>query len=136
MKESRRIKIPNSLDGLKSLQVQLDDICGDWDIEKKTGLELNLILEELLVNSMVHGEQPAEMNVEIDLSLQGTELVITVTDDGPPFNPQEVPSPDLLESLETRKEGGLGIHLVHHFADSINYTRKSGRNMLTISKYL
>jgi len=58
-----------------------------------------------------------------------------VTDDGKPFNLNEIREeidPD--SSLENRKIGGLGIHLIRSLADRIDYHRKEGRNVVEIFK--
>ena len=40
--------------------------------------------------------------------------------------------PDLEASVEERKVGGLGIHLVRTMMDQVNYRREQGRNHLTL----
>jgi sigma-B regulation protein RsbU (phosphoserine phosphatase) len=33
-----------------------------------------------------------------------------------------------------QKVGGLGIHLMRHYMDSLSYERKDGQNVLTMTK--
>jgi anti-sigma regulatory factor (Ser/Thr protein kinase) len=70
--------------------------------------------------------------VQADLS--DGELVIEVEDDGRPFNPLQVPPPDLERPLAQRKVGGLGLHLVRELTSSIEYDRKDGKNRLVMKQ--
>ena len=37
-------------------------------------------------------------------------------------------------ALEERKVGGLGIHFVKQMVDEMNYERKAGKNIVTLTK--
>ena len=65
---------------------------------------------------------------------RGDSVVIRLTDSGIPFDPLAKPDPDVTESAEKRKIGGLGIYMVKKSMDSISYQRQDGKNILTISK--
>ena len=97
----------------------------------------NLTIEELVTNCVKYGYDDANEHViEIELSLSPAELVLTVTDDGHPFNPLELPEPDTNLPVEDRAVGGLGIHLLRKMSDRMEYVRTDGKNRLTIHKSL
>jgi len=97
----------------------------------------NLAIEELVTNCVKYGyDDTNEHIIEIELSLSPAELVLTVTDDGHPFNPLELPEPDTKLPVECRVVGGLGIHLLRKMSDRMEYVRADGRNRLTIHKSL
>jgi len=60
--------------------------------------------------------------------------MLTVSDDGVPFDPLAVAPPDTSLPLEQRPLGGLGIHLVRHLVDEVTYERRGDRNVLTLVK--
>ena len=60
--------------------------------------------------------------------------MLTVTDDGHPFNPLEAPEPKTDLPIEDRPIGGLGIHLLRELSDGMTYERRNGRNQVTIVK--
>src|SRR5262245_57829149 len=61
----------------------------------------NLAIEELVTNCVKYGyDDSAEHIIEIELKLSPAELVLTVTDDGHPFNPLELPERDTNLTLE------------------------------------
>ena len=57
-----------------------------------------------------------------------------VEDDGRPFDPLAVPEPDIEKSIDERKVGGLGIYLVRTLMDSLEYERRSDKNLLIMKK--
>lgn len=61
-------------------------------------------------------------------------LVITVADDGVPFDPLAIPEPDLTSSLDEHTVGGLGIHLIRSLMDKVAYERRDGQNVLVMKK--
>ena len=82
-----------------------------------------LAVEELVTNSIKYGyEDAGDHIIEIKLEIPGNELVLTVTDDGIPFNPLDLPAPDTDLPLEERPIGGLGIHLLRRMSDRMEYS--------------
>ena len=97
----------------------------------------NLAIEELVTNCIKHGyDDTGEHIIEITLKLSGNELVLTLSDDGHPFNPLEWPEPDTSLPIEDRPIGGLGIHLLRKMSDRMEYERKGGKNQHTLRKSL
>jgi anti-sigma regulatory factor (Ser/Thr protein kinase) len=61
-------------------------------------------------------------------------LTAELVDDGRAFDPLQVAAPDLAAPLEERAVGGLGVHLMRHLVDDIQYRRDGGRNHLVFTK--
>jgi serine/threonine-protein kinase RsbW len=96
----------------------------------------DLALEEHLTNLMKHGfADNREHRIKVRFAL-ASEFIIEVEDDGPPFNPLEVPAADTTTPLDRRPIGGLGIHLMRCFMDEIEYQSEGGRNVLRMRKRL
>jgi sigma-B regulation protein RsbU (phosphoserine phosphatase) len=95
--------------------------------------EAELIAEELLTN-VVKAARQAGTAVQLSLACELTPdgIVITVRDDGPPFDPLARASPDLQADIAGREVGGLGIHLVRELAGACRYERSSGSNILEV----
>lgn len=93
--------------------------------------EITLVIEELCANIVNHG---CATRMEIDLDKEWEELVITIKDDGSPFDPTLMPEVDIKTPLEERCPGGLGLHLVHHYVDSFEYRRENNSNIVTLKK--
>jgi anti-sigma regulatory factor (Ser/Thr protein kinase) len=95
----------------------------------------NLVIEELVTNCIKYGyEDHGEHDVEVRVQLSANELAVIVTDDGNPFNPLELPAPDLQAPVADRPIGGLGIHLLRQMSDRMDYVRADGKNQVTVRK--
>ena len=92
-----------------------------------------LALEEVFVNIVTHGSQPGRTtSVEVSLALAESGLSMMVEDDGPAFDPLQLPAPDVTASLADRPVGGLGVFFVQQMMDSVSYQRIGARNRLTM----
>jgi len=129
-------KITSSLNGLNDLRGHLERIASAWSLSKKQLFEINLIIEEICVNYMEHADNSAINGIGVKLSLEKALLSITITDQGPEFDPTKVAEPDVHLPLDERKAGGLGLYLVRHYTDHISYTRTNNTNTLIIEKKL
>ncbi|MHB9027185.1 MAG: ATP-binding protein [Candidatus Latescibacterota bacterium] len=94
---------------------------------------LELAMEEILVN-IIHYAYP-ESSGDIELNFSGDEdgTVIEIRDRGVPFNPLDLPEPDLHASVEERPIGGLGIYFARNIADGMEYLREDGCNILRLT---
>jgi sigma-B regulation protein RsbU (phosphoserine phosphatase) len=96
-----------------------------------------LVLDDLVNNVVSYAfHSAADHDIEISVELSPHRLAITIADDGIPFNPFGINRPAVDASLEERDVGGLGIHLVMTLMDEYNYSRRGGKNVVTIVKNL
>jgi len=96
---------------------------------------INLLLDEIVINIISHGyDDEREHQILVTLALENGVLAIRVEDDGRPFNPLDVPGPNLDLPIEERPIGGLGVYIARSIADQMDYRRDAGRNVLTMRK--
>ena len=94
---------------------------------------VNLVLEELGLNVMTHGQEAGASELEVIVTSDADTVAIEIVDDGPRFDPlQDAPLPDPEASLDERPVGGLGIHLVRTMMDDVSYRYENGKNRLTL----
>jgi sigma-B regulation protein RsbU (phosphoserine phosphatase) len=99
--------------------------------------EMNMVFDELLNNVISYAYQDEkEHEIEVRVEAAGERLVVSIADDGIPFNPFDADKPDTSLALEDRIPGGLGIHLVLKVMDKVAYQRRTDRNVLTLVKNL
>ena len=97
--------------------------------------EVVLAVDEAATNIILHGYQGQSGFIEIAVERQGDSLVIHLYDQAPPFDPTQVPPPDLTLPLEERPVGKLGVFLINQFMDDIIYsTPPYGGNHLILMK--
>ena len=96
-------------------------------------LRSNLILEELILNTLTHGRTTGLSDIEITLESGENSVTITLVDDGAAFDPlNDKPAPDTDLPLQERSIGGLGLHLVRTMAEDLAYKHADGKNHLTL----
>ena len=129
-------RINNDLSELNTLLDQLQILEHKWSLSKKTLAEINLVLDELITNTINHGNCDKKQPIDIILIKTSQTLTIQIVDTGLPFDPTLCKSPNTSLPLEKRKCGGLGILLIRQFSDYWNYTRSQDKNILTLQKNL
>ena len=75
-------------------------------------------------------------SVTVEVELDQERVTVTITDDGPPFDPFRQAAPDTTLSVDERPIGGLGIHLVRELMDEVSYQRRDGQNVVVLVKQL
>jgi anti-anti-sigma factor len=98
---------------------------------------LHVALDELLTNTIVHGFEGRDGGeVTVEVELRADRVSVTITDDGSPFDPLGMATPDTALPVEAREIGGLGIHLVRRMMDEVSYDRRADRNVVVLTKLL
>ncbi len=121
---------------------EIRDFVGD--IARKGGFggkdvyNIQLATDEAASNIIEHAYEGISDGV-LDLScgLNAGTITIILIDYGLPFDPSEIPMPDLKADLSDRKIGGLGIFLMRKLMDEVHYEpRQDKSNVLTMIKHL
>ncbi len=131
----KEISIKNQLTQLEVLVNELEILSEEWELPMSISLNLNLVLEELITNTIFYGyEDQNEHFIQIEISIENQVITMRITDDGKEFNPLLMVEPDIELSVEERKIGGLGIHFVRKLMDEVTYSRCAEKNILTLKK--
>jgi anti-sigma regulatory factor (Ser/Thr protein kinase) len=109
------------------------DAAADAGFNARTIYACQLAVGEACENIINHGYQK-EGAGELELTARTFpgRLILELCDSAPPFNPSIEPG-----STEWEDEppvGGLGLLIIHHVMDKINYQRREGRNCLELHK--
>lgn len=97
--------------------------------------DILLSVTEMVTNIIVHGYRGESGSVEIEITQQEDALVVFLRDQAPPFDPTQVPTPDITLPLEQRPVGGLGVYLTREFMDRMSYRQgPQGGNELILVK--
>ncbi len=125
----------NQISQLEVLARFFEEVSDEWDLPMSASLNLNLVLEEMVTNIIFYGyEDQNTHEITILVALDNNLINIQLEDDAKEFNPLLIAEPDINQTIEDRKIGGLGIHFVRKIMDRIEYKRLYNRNILTLSK--
>src|SRR5436190_18712758 len=73
---------------LRPMSALLEQFCGEAGLERSRCLRLNVVVEELFVNTVSHGHRGAcAAPVWITLAAGAQAVQVTYEDPAPPFNP-------------------------------------------------
>ena len=139
MTDGLTLTLKNSLDEIPKMADAVEEFAVAHDIPMSTCLHVTLVLDELVTNVISYGypDGPAgDRDIVVRMTVEDLNLTVVLEDDGRAFDPTSAPPPDTEADLEDRAIGGLGIHFVRNFMDSVHYQRANGYNRLTMRKSL
>jgi serine/threonine-protein kinase RsbW len=127
------VRVAASPVGIEQAAAALDRFRAAHGIAEAAAWPLQVALDEILSNIVRHARPGlAAGDIEITVERRGDLVEMTVTDDGPAFDPLRLPEPDVRAPLEDQRPGGLGVHLVRELMDRVEYMRTEERNRLTM----
>ena len=132
------ISFKNDVNELIKLQQVTSIFSKHHAIEDKIEKSINLVMEELLSNTIFYGYKDNEPHtIYVKFTYDHNKITIHVEDDAIPFNPLiDAPEVDTEATLEDRPIGGLGVHIVKKMVTTIDYQRINEKNRLIIIKEL
>jgi anti-sigma regulatory factor (Ser/Thr protein kinase) len=127
------LSIRNELAELGPLNREVHAFLATAALPEEVTYAIDLSLEELVTNVIKYSfEEKGTHQIGVRISLEPGEAVLSVEDDGRPFDPLAAPAPDLDIPVEQRPSGGLGIHLVRAVAGKVTYRREAGKNRVEV----
>lgn len=106
------------------------------DISQK----IALAVDEACSNLIKHAYKSNDSKkIWINVENSKNEFIVKILDEGEPFNPLQVPEPDMNSYFRKFKRGGLGIQIIKLVMDKIKYfpsDSKNTKNILEMRKIL
>ena len=97
----------------------------------KTQTRLEIVIDEVFGNIVKYsGAESISVSAGVDDGI----FTLSFKDNGKPYNPLDVPEPDIEAEFEDRPIGGLGLFIVKKSMDDVFYEYLDGHNILTIKK--
>jgi serine/threonine-protein kinase RsbW len=111
--------IPSDLDEARRVQTEIESaLLGHFSEAEIFGIKL--AVEEALVNAVKHGNQmDPDKSVHVSYLVQPGIFEITIGDEGPGFDPADVPDPTAPENLE--RPCGRGLLLMRHYMNEVRF---------------
>ncbi|MGH9675450.1 MAG: ATP-binding protein [Bryobacteraceae bacterium] len=129
------ISARNDIAELPALGQFLARFWSEQHLPAEPAMDVNLAMEEVFANVVRYGyRDDAEHRIVVRVTLEGDVIAITVEDDGVAFDPLHAPPLQISGPPGELRVGGLGIHLVRHLMDNLEYRRDGNRNRLVMKK--
>ncbi|MBF0563758.1 MAG: ATP-binding protein [Nitrospirae bacterium] len=131
-------QVPANLENLNDLMEFIASYALAMGFERDRIGEIEIAAEEALVNIFNYAYQNKDGatetgDVEVACGKDGESLIVSITDEGLPFNILAKADPDISSTLEERSIGGLGIYMIKQFMNGVRYNRENGKNVLTLT---
>ena len=116
----------------RGLQEQVEQLLQSKKVPDRDVFCIKLALEEALVNAIKHGNQfDRSKKVRVSYRLLTDRFEVAVSDDGPGFDPSDVPDPTAAENIE--RPCGRGLMLMRHYMSEVAYNpRGNGVTMCRV----
>jgi serine/threonine-protein kinase RsbW len=123
---------------LADLLAFIDRACARAALDATTAFDVRLATEEAVTNVIEHGYTGMTPGpITLRFRRDPHEVVVTVEDDAPYFDPSTIRPADPDAPLDRRSVGGLGWHFVTQLMDQTRHERRHPHgNRLTLVKRL
>ncbi len=129
----KRIKIESIMANLRKVENAIDEITASLGIKPDDYGKILVATMEAVNNAITHGNKgnPGKI-VDVEIKCERNKMIVTVSDEGPGFNPSEVPDPTKPENIE--ELSGRGVFLMTKLADRIDFNEKGNSVTLTFKE--
>lgn len=116
-----RLTLPSDLQNVNQVEPFVNVLAQRFNLCPEVHGNILLSLTEAVTNAILHGNRSdCSKQVSISLRRLNDALSIKVSDEGPGFNPGEVPDPTCPERIT--ECGGRGIFLMRRFSDECRFS--------------
>ena len=126
------LRLPARMESLETFRLFVLEKLEQFSAVQELVFKVELVLEEALTNVVhyAYPEDAGEMEVGCTMDDQN-RFCFCVKDWGIPFDPRQRPDPQMSEDISERQVGGLGIYLIRHLVDELDYQWQGGGNIMT-----
>lgn len=134
--ERIEITISSRFENIELVQVIAEHLCENAGVDEDGSHWIGMAVREAVANAIKHGNKlDVKKKVQASFVLTGTELEITIADEGEGFDPTNVSDP--LNPQNLMKTSGRGIFYMKTFMDAVRYDfSASGGTSLVMTKNL
>jgi serine/threonine-protein kinase RsbW len=125
------LTLPATLESLDPLVQYVLSAASAAGLDRKASYRLRLAVDEIATNVITHGYADAHTagDVVVTARVDDEQLVVTLEDWAPPFDPREQADPEHIgKPSDERPIGGLGVFLALKSADAFDYEYRDNKN--------
>ena len=127
----QKLILPATMDDIGLLEPFVSQAARLAALSDLEALRLRLAVEEAVANIINYGQATT---ITLLSAMETGHLLLTIIDDGRPFDPTTHSATDLTIPADQRPPGGLGIVFLRQMTTSIAYERSDSHNVLRIVK--
>ncbi len=123
---------PAQMEHIPEMIVFVSTMAESMDVHPKRVMQLELAVEEAVVNICQYAYKVPPGDLVIRVTKEENRFIVVFVDDGVPFDPLALETPDIKADIEDRDIGGLGIFLIRRIMGEVHYKRQGTQNILTL----
>ena len=118
--ETSELSLPSRIDTIATAAAAVAEFVGRNGVGDDAAFGIDMAVREAVTNAVLHGNRQDETKtVDIVLKSSPDAVEISVHDQGPGFNPEDVPDPTANENI--LKTSGRGIFFMRTFMDEVDW---------------
>ena len=122
------LMLASTLKSVERAEALAHDVCRRAGFDEEDQHRIEMAVHETMINAVRHGnKEDAKKRVRLAFRIYPDRLEIRIRDQGPGFEPAQVPSPTQAGSL--LKTSGRGIFLARAFVDEFRVKKIEGAGM-------
>ncbi len=115
-------KLNSDYSNLNNLRDFITEEAGRFGFDRDTAYLIALAVDEACTNLIRYAYKfDQSKKIEINIKFDNNSFIVVIIDTGKPFNPLDVPPPDMQEYFDEFKRGGLGIFIIRKIMDKVIY---------------
>ena len=123
--ETIELSLPSRIETVATAAAAVAEFLSRSGISEDAAFGIDMAVREAVTNAVFHGNRQDETKtVDVTLKSSPDAVEISVHDQGPGFNPEEVPDPTAEENI--LKASGRGIFFMRSFMDEVNWLIRPG----------
>ncbi len=139
MEQSRHLIVPGQFDRLTEIAAFVTQAARSAGLDDDEVFHVEMAVDEACSNIIEHAYAQQAGDIEIVCECPATgQLEVVLRDSGQPFDPADVPPPNVnaaLADLDDLNEGGLGLYFMRKLMDEVRFEYVPGQgNRLTMLK--
>ena len=112
--------MPSRIETVAAAAAAVAEFVGRSGVSDDAAFGIDMAVREAVTNAVLHGNrQDKNKTVELVLKSSPDAVEISVHDQGPGFNPEDVPDPTANENI--LKTSGRGIFFMRTFMDEVDW---------------
>jgi serine/threonine-protein kinase RsbW len=119
--ETSELRLPSRVEAVEAAATAVSEFLSRAGVGDDDLFGIDMAVREAVTNAVSHGNKLDETKfVEVGLKSFPDSFEITVHDQGPGFNPSDIPDPTKEENI--LKTSGRGIFFMRNFMDEVEWS--------------
>jgi serine/threonine-protein kinase RsbW len=119
--ETTELRFGCRIEAVNEAAAAVSEFLGRLGVSEDVAFGVDMAVREAVTNAVLHGNKLDEgTSVEVSLRILPGAFEIAVHDQGPGFNPSDIPDPTKEENI--LKTSGRGIFFMRNFMDEVEWS--------------